>query len=327
MDEKEQNQPLHDRPPLPHNSNNLTSFDSPQSLSDSSTSTTEITMTSNPNTPTKRAEIFIDDLDEIIRFMAKRGVTGKPKDIFHALVQTLDAIQDDYIKQSQTHTQLASEFTTNMRWFTDRIDSLEQSFQQLKSENEQLKHNYQQLQKENNTLKNNPNSSNQLNQLEAENQQLKQQLADTQNRLEGIQKLLGSSQAIASPHQQHKQEAIKPIQPTPKQSNPKPDTLPRKNDTLQKIHQIIDAMIAWNTSQELSMNQLRISIPMIKVLANVIGANYQPAIQQAMQEREQELDELHNRFMLGTRHNATVRKEQILEKIQKQYLRVNDEEQ
>jgi hypothetical protein len=280
-----------------------------------------------PNAPTKRAELFADDLDEITRFMAKRGVTGKPKDLFHALVQTLDSIQNDYIKQSQAHTQLMSEFTSNLRWFTDRIDALEQSFQQLRNENEQLKHNLQQLQQENEKLKNTQNLSNETRQLETENQQLRQQLSDTQNRLEGIQKLLGGNQAIATPQHQENQ-TIEPSQSQTKPTKqPKPDPSPKKNDTLQKIHQIIDAMIAWNTSQDLSMNQLRISIPMIKVLANAIGANYQPLIQQAIQEREHELDELHERLMLGTRHNATVRKEQILEKIQQLYLGGNSEEE
>jgi Telomere resolvase len=277
----------------------------------------------NPKALTKRTEIFVDDLEEITRFMAKQGVTGKHKDIFHALVQTLDSIQADYLKHNQAHTQLASEFTANMHWFTSRIDSLEQSCQQLRDENEQLKHDCQQLQQNNATLKNTQTSSGKINQLEAENQQLKQQLLDTKTRLEGIQKLLGLPQAIASTQQQH-QETVEPPQAAPKRPKPKkPDNLPQKGDTLQKIHQIIDAMIAWNTSQELSMNQLRISIPMIKVLANAIGANYQPAIQQVLKERELELDELHNRLMLGTRHNATVRKEQILKKIQQQYLGIN----
>lgn len=321
--EEKENEPLHDRAPLPQDSNNLTASNSPQLLPNSSTATTEITMTSTHNAPIKRAEIFADDLDEITRFMAKQGVSGKPKDLFHALVLTLDSIHDDYIKQSQAHTQLMSEFTSNMRWFTDRIDNLEHSLQLLKSDNEQLKHNYQLLQQENNTLKNNSTSSNQLTHLEEQNQQLKQQLADTQNKLQYIHKLLGVPQPI-DPTQQQQDQTIEPTQAPSKQpKQPKPDASPKKSDTLQKIHQIIDAMIAWNTSQKLSMNQLRISIPMIKVLANAIGANYQPAIQQAIQEREQELDELHNRLMLGTRHNATVRKEQILEKIQQQYLGVN----
>lgn len=326
IDREEDNELLDDRSPLPPDSSNLTSANSPQRLSDSSTSTTTITMTPAPNAPIKRAELFADDLDEITRFMAKRGVTGKPKDIFHALVQTLDAIQDDYIKQSQAHTQLMSEFTANLHWFTDRIDDLEQSCQQLKDENEQLQQDCQQLQQENTTLKNNPTSSNQLSHLEAENQQLKQQLADTQIRLQGIQKLLGVSLPIAPT--QPPLQSVQPTQSQPNQPNqPKPDASPKKSDTLQKIHQIIDAMIAWNTSQELSMNRLRISIPMIKVLANAIGANYQPLIQLAMHERQQELDELHERLMLGTRHNATVRKEQILDKIQHLYLGGNNQQE
>ncbi len=67
--------------------------------------------------------------------------------------------------------------------------------------------------------------------------------------------------------------------------------------------------------------QLRISIPTVKALASLMGANYQPAIQQVLKERAGELDELHQRLMLGTRHNAGVfRKEEILRAIARDYL-------
>lgn len=52
-----------------------------------------------------------------------------------------------------------------------------------------------------------------------------------------------------------------------------------------------------------------------------MGANYQPAIQQVIKEREPELEEHHRRFLIGTRHNATIRnKDLILKQIAQTYL-------
>lgn len=52
-----------------------------------------------------------------------------------------------------------------------------------------------------------------------------------------------------------------------------------------------------------------------------MGANYQPAIQQVLKDREAELEELHRRLMLGSRHNASVKgKDEILKAIARDYL-------
>lgn len=91
--------------------------------------------------------------------------------------------------------------------------------------------------------------------------------------------------------------------PTPKSAK---SPRSRSGDTAQKINQIIDAMIHWNSSQLDNQSRLRVSIPPVKALASAIGANYQATIQQVFKERESELNELYARFMLGSRHNATV---------------------
>lgn len=67
--------------------------------------------------------------------------------------------------------------------------------------------------------------------------------------------------------------------------------------------------------------QLRISIPTIKGLASAMGANYQPAIQEVLKERSEELEEHHSRLMIGTRHNAGVsKKDEVLRAISRDYL-------
>lgn len=83
----------------------------------------------------------------------------------------------------------------------------------------------------------------------------------------------------------------------------------------------IDALISWNNSQSTSETQLRISIPTIKALASAFGANYQPAIQNVLKDRENELDQLHTRFLLGSRYNVTVHnRTEILQAIANDFL-------
>lgn len=106
--------------------------------------------------------------------------------------------------------------------------------------------------------------------------------------------------------------------PSPK---PAKHSRPHQGETAQKIHQIVDAMIRWNSSQQDNQRLLRISIPPVKALASALGANYQPTIQQVLKEREDELNELHARLMLGFRHNATVpRKDELLAAIARDFL-------
>ena len=108
---------------------------------------------------------------------------------------------------------------------------------------------------------------------------------------------------------------------------PKPTKSPRSRsgDTAQKVNQIVDAMISWNSSQPDNQRRLRISIPPVKALASTIGANYQATIQHVLQERESELNELHSRLMLGFRHNASVpHKQQLLQAIAKDLLHLDN---
>jgi len=276
---------------------------------------------------TRRPELHADDLEEMTALMAKRGVVGSAGEIFHAL---LEAFKSGELEQQQQQTQTVRELTSSLSWFTDRIDALEK--------------NCQQLQKERDQLQTTQTTTEELNRLRNENTQLKQKLEETESQLQGIKKFLGmgSNGAVAAQAAEVVSRPITPqapVQPTTPQHStihtedhstntiqsrePKAEAPTRRNrgETDEKLNQIIDALIAWNTSQESSDSQLRISIPTIKGLGSAMGANYQKAIQEILKERGNELEEHHSRLLIGTRHNAGVlKKDEVLQAIARDYL-------
>lgn len=278
-----------------------------------------------PKTPakpkSKRPEIHADDWEDLNNLMAQRGVFGSTADLFHALIE---AFKLGEFEQQQQQTRTVGELTSSLNWFTDRIDRLEKTCAELQQERDQLKVS--------------GTAIDELEQLRSENVQLKQELQQTRSQLQGIQKLLGiqaheaAVPAISTPTSAptpvaqiaaDNHTASTPAVKVAQQKEPKAEAVTRRNrgETIDKISQIVDALLSWNTSQEDSGMQLRISIPTIKGLASAMGANYQPAIQEVLKERSEELEEHHSRLMIGTRHNAGVsKKDEVLRAISRDYL-------
>jgi Telomere resolvase len=296
------------------------------SIENHSFSPTEITPMTKPTAKpkTKRPELYAEDWEDMVRLMGRRGVTGSTGEVFHALIQ---AFKSGESEQQQQQVQTVSELTSSLSWFTDRIDQLEQTCMTLQQEREQP----QAAQ----------SATHQLNQLRTENAQLTQELHQTQSQLQGIQKLLGmESNGGVAPVQSSnptpttlnhapvaQAQFVSDSHTTPTTSTqprePKSEALTRRSrgETEEKLNQIIDALMSWNTSQEDSDTQLRISIPTIKGLASAMGANYQRAIQEVLKQRAGELDDHHSRLMIGARHNAGVtRKQEVLQSIARDYL-------
>lgn len=303
-----------------------------EDLSDRSTASNEPAIPSNAPSPTeetimskptakiktRRPELHADDLEEMTALMARRGVVGSMADLFHAL---LEAFKTGESEQQQQQTRTVSELTSSLTWFTDRIDALEKTCQQLQAERDRLQ--------------TTQSTTEELNRLRGENAQLKRELQDTQSRLEGIQKLLGGGNGSAPTPTPapiaHSQPSTfeSPVQTTAqhetttqaREPKTEPPTRRNRGETDEKLNQIIDALVAWNTSQESSDTQLRVSIPTIKGLASAMGANYQKAIQDILKDRRNELEEHHSRLLIGTRHNAGVlRKDEVLQTIARDYL-------
>jgi Telomere resolvase len=292
-------------------------------------SSTKETIMSKPATKikTRRPELHADDLEEMTALMARRGVVGSTAELFHAL---LEAFKTGESEQQQQQTRTVSELTSSLTWFTDRIDALEKTCQQVQEERDRLQ--------------TTQTTTKELNRLRNENTQLKQKLEETESQLQGIKKFLGvgSNGAVAAQAAEVVSQPITPqvpVQPTTPQHTaihiehsatnttqarePKTEAPTRRNrgETDEKLNQIIDALISWNTSQESSDTQMRISIPTIKGLASAMGANYQKAIQDILKDRGNELEEHHSRLLIGTRHNARViKKDEVLQAIARDYL-------
>jgi hypothetical protein len=108
-------------------------------------------------------------------------------------------------------------------------------------------------------------------------------------------------------------------------STPPRKTRSGSDSTTAKINAIVDALIQWNHSCTISTRRLRIGIQPIKGLASKMGADYQPIIQQVLQERQSELALLHQHFLLSDRHNRKVHhKDEILQAIAKDFLHLTN---
>jgi cell division protein FtsB len=175
-------------------------------------------------------------------------------------------------------------------------------------------------------------------QLEARNTELEADLEETRSQLNAIQDLLGGrsgsrskeERPAASPTEQPKPkpepEPVSTEQPVASQpaTTPKTETVSRHSDradSTDKVADVIDAIIKWNTAQERSDLRLRISFPSIRSLAVLVGASYLPAIKEVIAEKEAEIEEIHERYMIGSRHNRSVQdKDAVLQAIARDYL-------
>ncbi|MEO1211857.1 MAG: hypothetical protein AAFX78_20570, partial [Cyanobacteria bacterium J06638_20] len=233
----------------------------------------------------KRPGIYADDLDLMNELMLKRNVTGTPAEVFRALLETF--ITETSTTQKQ-HIETVGEVAQTLNWFTDRINRLEQERDQLRQERDRFqahqgeKHDdgeeVAQLKAQNEQLE---EELQQITSLKARNTQLEEELQQTKAQLNGIQQLLGG-----------KPQPVTVESPAPTTSPVMATTSPdqtldvEKSSTKQrsraestdKIADVIDAIIKWNTAQERSEMRLRISFPSVKSLALLMGAGYQPAM-------------------------------------------------
>ena len=258
---------------------------------------------------TKRPNLYVEDLERLVALMAREGVAGSTAELLQAL---LDAYETQKGQQQQAHVQTIGEVAQTFNWFTKEIETLRERITDLEDEREQQQGKQ-------------PDAE-QLHALKAENQQLRRQLNETQTQLEGIHTLLGGGPNGGA--QPQPQPAIATSTSTP--SNTSTSTPSNGTDTRQrdrgsakvKVEGIVNDLINWNTAQNDNDTRLRISIPVIKCLGALIGATYQPAIQEVLKEQQPVIDELHQRFLIGSRHNARkdIDKNHILQTIAKDYM-------
>ena len=269
--------------------------------------------------------------------MAHRGITGSTADVFHALVKEAEA-QAEQITRQEAKT--LGEVAQAINWFTSEIETLRQQYHALEEEYKQLI-----AQRTESASKSDADSVDSVNsvtalkernaQLEARNAELEAELQETRSQLNAIQELLGgvrkgkpsqatptaatapANQAVAS---QSEPPADKALQPDDSHSEHHEKVRDRVDST-EKIADVIDAIIKWNTAQERSEQRLRVSFPSVRSLAVLVGASYLPAIKEVMGEKEAEINEVHERYLIGSRHNRSVPdKDRVLQAIARDYL-------
>jgi len=274
----------------------------------------------------KRPNIYADDLERITDLMAEQGITGTTTDVFHALLQEFEA---KTAQEERQEIKTASEFAQAINWFTQEIETLRQQYHALEQEHQKFASRPADTDevaalKERNA------------QLEARNTELEADLEETRSQLNAIQDLLGGrsggrskeEKASAPPIEKPtaKPELASTEQPVASQSatTPKTESVSRHSDradSTDKVADVIDAIIKWNTAQERSDLRLRISFPSIRSLAVLVGASYLPAIKEVIAEKEAEIEEIHERYMIGSRHNRSVQdKDAVLQAIARDYL-------
>jgi cell division protein FtsB len=276
---------------------------------------------------TKRPSVYADDLERITDLMTHQGITGTTADVVHALLEEFEA---KMAQEERREVKTASEFAQAINWFTQEIETLRQQYHTLEQDHQKLTARPADTDevaalKERNA------------QLETRNTELEADLEETRSQLNAIQDLLGGirggtrskeEKPAAPPTEQPKSkpepaDTEQPVK-SPAATPPKTEPVSRHSDradSTDKIADVIDAIIKWNTAQERSDLRLRISFPSIRSLAVLVGASYLPAIKEVIAEKEAEIEEIHERYMIGSRHNRSVQnKDAVLQEIARDYL-------
>ena len=175
--------------------------------------------------------------------------------------------------------------------------------------------------------------------LQQEMEDLRQQNVQLHSRVRHLLLALSGDddRELISPPQTEPEIATQPDTPPIQQSQTPPETSQAKTEkeprrsrgnATAKIHQIIDAVIHYNQQQSEPLKRVRISIPLIKTIGLPLKATYQPAIQQVLEQRKEELENLHQQWMIGQRHNAGVKNlEEIVEMIQHDLIGVDQDKE
>lgn len=290
----------------------------------------------------KYPDLEADDLDRMRRIMAQFGTVGSSTDVFAALLDRFEQLQQLQQQPSPHHQDLET-----IRWFTREIDSLRSQISAFQQEKDQLKVSQTQL--------------DEIAQLQAENVQLKMQLQQNQAVLDNLRSslaqvgLIGVGEALTSlnsaatmPLSDTSQKTLKlsHTSATPANTNgsgatsdaeiasatlpstpskPTKKTRPGAEQTAAKIHQILDALIAWNSAHTHPHQRIRIGILPVKALASKMGADYQAQIQAALQQRREEIEQMHQSLLLGSKHNRTLsNKDELLQAIARDYLHLTN---
>ncbi|NER78821.1 MAG: hypothetical protein F6K42_04435 [Leptolyngbya sp. SIO1D8] len=313
---------------------------------------------------TRRPNVYADDIDRLSELMAQAGVTGTTAELFHALLNAHETQQAQQQRgQTQTIGEVAQAinwFTGEIEILRGRIAALEKERDQLQQAQEPLQKqqletdNLTALQEENALLKRKLHETQtQLDGIQAllggnskrakasETSQSKDFVATKSKDTTVATKSKDAAKtkpkdAVAKKPKdttvaKKPKDATKTKTMAAKKVEAKPGAATTENTRQRdrggskaKVEGIVNDIISWNTAQEEPDKRLRISVAVIKSLGALVGATYQPVIQEVLTEQEATINDIHERFMIGNRHNARVDKNKVLQAIAKDYMGVQN---
>lgn len=223
-----------------------------------------------------------------------RDIAAKKLDVDGSQADVLEAVIA-FLKDEKTPTIAASveSFGTTFEWFTSEIDRLRQQVEQLTIERDRALLQAHDLEE--------------LEALRAENQAMKAELAQFQQ----LRQLLAGGVANSSPTVASPVRAAVPVATTaPKRATTSTEPTQRRirNDeqALSLVNEAIDLILAWNDTPGRAFDEKwYIGFPALQQLLRGSGFSAsQPRLQQALKEREAEIEQHHNQHGLGQRHNV-----------------------
>jgi Telomere resolvase len=291
--------------------------------------------------PIKRPKLSAADIDRMVDFWSRLDINGSTSDLFHQTIEHLWSVVPDRQPSEPTtdaDDRVEIDFHEDLRWLVDEVKS-------LRTNDENFSRSIADLHQIITTLKSDllgqiiasgqqrsgsapvvtnlddrdaiiTQQEQQLSTLQQENDRLTLELADMKSKFDTIAAVFGG--VPSAPVNTH----AAPASPEPP-SVPRPPVADSKvtkhsakyERSLQMVDRVVSAAIAWNDRQDRSDRRLLLSLSGLKPLCLLLGAASQPAIQEVLSRRADELATHHSKFALGQRHNASIDLSEILRSI------------
>jgi chromosome segregation ATPase len=238
--------------------------------------------------------------------------SGKGLGYDHALLELLlllehRAIATQGSRESAANQQIVADQAKTLAWLTGRVEQLEAQLQQQQLDKDKKPETIGDGQE---------NLLTQLDQLQAENHRLNEELQQTRSRLDGIQRFLSDAETKGGAiHDGGEKKTQIPQTETPvKEATQSPRAIENRAtanqatkaqaaidpDALRALHAVIDYNDYTATSHA---DRWAISIPVMKDLLKQLGKATQPKIEAVLRANVETIQQHHQKYGLGDRHN------------------------
>jgi Telomere resolvase len=238
--------------------------------------------------------------------------SGKGLGYDHALLELLLLLEHRAIAtqgsgESAANQQIVADQAKTLAWLTGRVEQLEAQLQQQQLDKDKKPETIGDGQE---------NLLTQLDQLQAENHRLNEELQQTRSRLDGIQRFLSDAETKGGAiHDGGEKKTQIPQTETPvKEATQSPRAIENRAtanqatkaqaaidpDALRALHAVIDYNDYTATSHA---DRWAISIPVMKDLLKQLGKATQPKIEAVLRANVETIQQHHQKYGLGDRHN------------------------